>query len=71
MAKLKVGIATDNWKVKFFKKELTKKGYEYTTGDGVTEDTRMFYIQVDEDALHKAQDDIADINRRVRNEKLN
>ena len=71
MAKIKVGIATDNYKVKLFKKELTKKGYEYTTGNGVTSDTTMFYIEFETDSLLELQEHIREINNKSRREKMN
>ena len=71
MDKIKVGIATDNYKVKIFKKELTKKEYEYTTGDGITPDTKMFYIEFEIGKLHELQEAIKEINLKARNEKMN
>lgn len=71
MSKLKVGIATDNYKVKIFKKELTERGYEYETGNGITKDTKMFYIMVEPNGMIELQDAIIEINEKSRNEKMN
>lgn len=69
--KLKVGIATDTWKVKIFKKELKKLGYEYETSDGITPEDKFFYIYVEPNKLEKAQSDIAYINQKARNSRMN
>lgn len=44
---MKIGIAIDRYKLPVFNKHLTDDGYTYTTGDGVTADTMMLYVEAD------------------------
>jgi len=42
---MRIGIAIDDWKLPVFKKILSREGFEYTEGSGVTGDTVILYIE--------------------------
>ena len=68
--KIKIGICTDPWKSKIFKKLLKKKGYEFEYVKG-NDGMDVFSIDIHPDDLHRAQNDIRDINTEARKSKMN
>lgn len=67
--KQKIGIATDPWKKKIFRKYLKKKGYEFEEAGG--DEIHVFTVMIEEKDLYKLQEDIKEINQIARNSKLN
>ncbi len=45
---MKVGIALDTWKQKTFEKTLTAAGYAFKRGKGMTVDTMMLYVEIED-----------------------
>lgn len=45
---MRAGIAIDAWKLGIFQDVLTKYGFEYTQGAGLTKDTLMLYVETDD-----------------------
>ncbi len=64
----KAGIGIDPYKLETFKSELTKAGYQFTTG-ALTKDVLMIYIHFDERDLDKVKKLIRKINLKAKSNK--
>lgn len=65
---MRAGIAIDTWKLSIFHEELTKYGFGYTQGVGLTKDTMMLYVETDDKpklafAVQEAQKRCAKVKR--------
>lgn len=49
---MRAGVAIDSWKLSIFEKHLTEAGYTYETRPGVTSDSLMLHVVVDNSSLH-------------------
>lgn len=50
---MKSAIAIDKWKLKFFRKGLTKAGFSFTKLQGVTDDTYLLQVEHRNDQVEK------------------
>lgn len=48
---MRIGIAIDNWKLDIFKRNLTDAGFGYSQTPGVTADTIMLYVVIEDKRL--------------------
>jgi hypothetical protein len=44
---MKAAIAIDDWKLPIFERHLSRAGYAYEKGDGLTPDTLHLYVVTD------------------------
>jgi len=64
---MKIGIVTDPWKVKIFKKELTKAGYKFEFTNSKT--MPVFTVEVTVTGAIELQNTVRNINNKARNSK--
>ena len=50
-----IGIACDDYKLKKFEKELTKKDFGYEIQKGVTKDTKLIQVQAEKNQLKELE----------------
>ena len=62
----KAAVAVDAWKVSLFEGLLSEEGYTFSTGPGVTPDTRFISVEYEEGDLARLGDVVERCERRAR-----
>jgi len=62
---MKIGIVCDNYKQEAFEAELKKHNFNYEVHDGITKDTKLITVLVDEADFADATEKVKRLSRKI------